>query len=371
MTRTTDAIGSTREGQPRSSAPAAPDQAARRSGTPSTRPPRRQRSRLARPSLWLSMAIVIPVVAVVVMAVVPATRWLTAYGYVTTDDEVELRPSVEGMISSWQVNSGDQVEAGQLLIQLHDAVPAAALEEARSNVEARQAELERMVSAQSLRDRERAEQIIQAEQTLALVTGHLERMREGGQGFSRKEIEEADLRVRLAQSRLSELRLDRTEIDDRQLVVVRREIESMRKRVAMLEAEVMMRQILAPIAGTVHFHRFEPGEVVKPEHVLGQIFDTGKWIIKLSLPESQMRFVTEGQPVAVAFRAYPYWLHGKAEAKVTRIVPMVTPRDQGDGIFYLEAELVDLNGLTPQPGMRVSAWIDAGRTTFLRYLLGV
>lgn len=367
MTRATDESDT----KDKPSQVAAGGQAAERSGTPAGRPPRRPRSRFSRPSFWLGVSIILPVVAVVVMAVVPATRWLTAYGYATTDEEVELRPSVEGMIARWQVRTGDQVEPGQLLIQLHDAVPAAALDEARSNVEAREAELERMVSSQALRDRERAEQIVQAEQTLALVTGQLARIREAGQGFSRKEIEEAELKVRLAESRLSELRLDRTEFEDRQLVVVRREIEATRKRVAMLEAEVAMRQIRASILGTVYFHRFEPGEVVKPEHVLGQIFDTGKWIVKLSLPESQLRFVAEGQPVQVAFRAYPHWLHGKAAAKVTRIFPMVTPRDQGDGIFYLEAELTELRGLEPQPGMRVSAWIDGGRTTFLRYLLGI
>ena len=131
-----------------------------------------------------------------------------------------------------------------------------------------------------------------------------------------------------------------------------------------------MRRITSPINGTIMLNDFEPGEVVKPEHVLGQVFDRSKWIVKLKLPEKFVAHVKIGQPVDVELSSYPAWRCGYLSAKVSRVLPIVTPQTTGDGIFYVEVELDDPSDERLSLGLTASGEIDTGRISWLRRILG-
>ena len=89
----------------------------------------------------------------------------------------------------------------------------------------------------------------------------------------------------------------------------------------------------------MRFHRFEVGEVVKPKDALGQVFDRSGWVVKLDVPERYLAHVHEGQRVQVELASYPNWRHGYLEATVTRVMPVITPRPTGEGVFQVVAEL--------------------------------
>lgn len=149
------------------------------------------------------------------------------------------------------------------------------------------------------------------------------------------------------------------------------QIHAAEKSVALREAELALRDVRASIAGTVYFNRFEQGEMVKPEHVLGQVFDRDNWVGKLKLSERQIGHIKVGEPVQVSLAAYPSLRFGYLTGRIGRIIPVVTPRATGDGVFYVEVALDSLpEGIELHPGMTATGYIDAGRTTWLMNLLG-
>lgn len=290
-----------------------------------------------------------------------------------TDLEVELRPSVEGSIKEWLVKSGDTVTKDQVVIRLSVTLQRAALDQATAELKAHEASLKQMFSSQELQQAQLKEQVYQAQRSLTLTQSRLDRMTSANTStgvYSAKEIESAQLQVELSQSRLKELQIPRDPLQESQMEVIRERIEASRKNVALREAELAMREIHTPLAGTIYFNRFEPGEVVKPEHVLGQVFDRGRWIVKLKVPERQIKHIDAGQSVKIDLAAYSALRDGYLDAQISRILPVVTPRATGDGIFYVEAAIPAQGEFKLEPGMAAAAHISAGNTNWLYRLIG-
>ena len=335
------------------------------------RPPRTNKKRT-----WTFRRIVVGflsmlVTALIVSVFVPTTRWAKGVGFVMTGEEAEVRPSVQGSIEKWFVDTGDKVSKGQLLIQLVDTVQRAAFEQATKELDVAKAKLLLMQNSHELQKARLMEQVYRAKKNLELAKDELKRMAESTTGaFSKRELSDAKLKVDIAESKLTELKLPHDQIDDQQIKVLREEIAAAAKEVALYKAEVDMRRITSPINGTIMLNDFEPGEVVKPEHVLGQVFDRSKWIVKLKLPEKFVAHVKIGQPVDVELSSYPAWRCGYLSAKVSRVLPIVTPQTTGDGIFYVEVELDDPSDERLSLGLTASGEIDTGRISWLRRILG-
>jgi len=250
--------------------------------TAKPRPPRTiRRRRPLRRILLIGLGVV--VVLVGLCAVLPTTRWVEGAGYLTTDREAELRPSVEGSIQQWLVGTGQKVQQGQLLIQLNNSVQLADYQQADGELKSKQAQLEQLLASQQLDRAQRAEQVSRAQKNLQLAELMVQRM--SGGGFSAREVEEARLHEEVAKSELAELQLPRESVMDNQVVALKEQIEAAKKAVAVQEAQLRLREVRAPLSGIVQLNRFEPGEVVKPDHVLGQVFDQDAWIVKTTLPE--------------------------------------------------------------------------------------
>jgi multidrug resistance efflux pump len=301
----------------------------------------------------------------------PTERTVEAKGHVNTDNEAELRPSVQGVIRQWLVRSGDRVEKNQVVIQLDDRIQQARLEHARKQRKILEARLEHRTRAMKLTADERKAQIFRAEKVLTSAEEELQRITESGPAaFSPTEVAAAELRAQLARSELQELRISRDEVDRQEIQVLREQITAAHDAVALHEAEVERRKIRAPLDGTVQFNSYEPGEVVKPEHVLGQVFDRSKWVVKLMISERAMPHVEVGQSVDIALTGYPTLKHGTVPGRITRLIDIVTPQPTGDGVFYAEATLEPEHGRRLSPGMGAMATIHAGTTTLLGSWLG-
>lgn len=340
------------------------------SGAGKSRPPRTKRPRRSIRRVLLGLLVML-IGLVTTAYFLPTTRWVQAAGYVITDSEAEIRPSVEGAIEAWSIKSGDSVRQGDVLLRLKCAVYRAALEQAASQQKVAEAKLADLRTDQELAESQRKEQVYRAKRELELLQEELRRMEECKTGaVSQREISDTRLRVDVARSKLAEQKLDRKGAMAGEVDVLREEIESARKAVARHAAEVELRTIRSAVDGVVQLHRFEPGEVVKPDHVLGQVFDISRWIVKLTVPERALAYVRIGQPVRVELAAYPAWRNGDLAARVQEIKQIVTPRATGDGVFYVEAELLDPPAGRLRPGMRASAKINAGRTNWLLRLFG-
>ncbi len=348
---------------------AAHDNATSTAGRP--RPPRRVRRRWVRPRVVFGALLVVVVIAVMVAYVVPTRRWLYATGHVMTRQVVTIRPSVAGVIGRFLVDSGTLVEKGDLVIQLQDDVQRAAMEELTSQLSVREAELLQLTEAQELERAQRAAQVERARLSLRLAEHYLERLKKAGkETISQVKFEEHELKAELASNRLKELKLPHDPLMEQQIAVVKEKIAASRKRVPLLEAELKLRQIRAPVRGTVVFHSFVAGEVVSVNDELGQVFDRDGWIARLKLSERQIAFVRPDQPGQIALAAYSPMRHGYLEGRTLPIDKVVTPRAAGDAIFYLEAAVTPRDGFELHPGMTAWAYIDGGETNWLHRVVG-
>lgn len=338
---------------------------------PNGRPPRNKTRKRWRPRNILLGTLGLVLLLILAAAVIPVTRWVEGDGYLMTDEEAEIRPSVAGAIADWALRSGTKVAKGDVLIQLKDAPFQAALLQARSDLLVAQAELLELRETQRLEAVVHHEEIFRAERQLEAMREQLSLMEKTGKGaISPQELRDARRNVDLATSRLKEMKASRVELRAAKVGVQEARIQAVMKRIAAAEVEIELRKLRAPLDGEVQFNSYEPGEVVKPEHVLGQVFDPRAWVVKLKLPERAIAFIQEGQPVEVELAAYPAWRHGHLPAKVSRVIRVVTPQATGDGIIYVEAMLENPDDDRLHPGMKASAEIDTGRTSFLMRLLG-
>ena len=346
------------------------------------RPPRTVRRRfLSRRTIIIAAAVAVALILVIVF--VPIRRRVHCSGELYTVRKAELRPSVEGVIGQWLAHSGGDVTENQLVIQLKDELQRAAHDQAASELKAKRAELERLVTSQHLSRAERQHRITQSELTLKLHKSRYDRMTEAqaaGASFSTKELEEAKLRVDLAQADLAALQLSRDEVMDKQVAVLTEQIITAEKLTALHKAELELRRVSAPIAGTVELETLYPGEVVKPERVLGHIYDTSAWMAKLKVGERHFPHIARDQPVRIEITGYPAMIYGYIEGRVRRVRPLITPLSTGEGVFIV---YVAIDAIPPKytaqwsdasrpPAVKATVWadIDAGQTTWLMRLIG-
>jgi len=308
---------------------------------------------------------------VLAAALTPTTHWVQGTGHVMTENEAEIRPSVQGAIDRRLVDSGATVRKGQLLVQLIDSIQQATYEQARDERQAVQARLEHMRSAQLLERRQRSEQIFRAERKLRMATDELKKMEDvGSDVVSVKELAEVRLEVDLAASGLAELKLPRDEVMDKQIRVLEEQVKSAKQDVVLWKSQVELRRIRSPLDGIVQFNRFGPGEVVNTGDVVGQVFDPGSWIVRLKLSERHIAYVREGQRVQVWLTARSPSRRGSLRAAISDVTRVVTPQATGDGIFVAEARIDDPSDPRLKVGLTARARIETGRTKWLFRLLG-
>jgi len=97
---------------------------------------------------------------------------------VTTDPYAEVRPCEAGSVSTILVQSGAQVQAGDLLVQLDNASEKAALEEALRQAQKAEAELTRREAETAEQKRQRTEAIAVADLRMDSAVRHLARTQE-------------------------------------------------------------------------------------------------------------------------------------------------------------------------------------------------
>ena len=340
--------------------------------TPSRpRPPRTRRCRFWTFKRSILSILIFVVSLTIASAFIPTTRWAYGSGFVMTENQAQIRPSDEGPIVRKLIQDGQCVEEGQLLIQLNNSVQRAAGGQAKKDLDKAKAQLAHFVSENELDESKRRERIFQARRELEVAGNNLKKMKSVSKGaFSQQELIEAKLKVDLAASRLKELSVSNSEVTKKRLSVYKEQIQAAEKNVALYEARLKLRQIRSPIKGLVRLNDFVPGEVVKPEHVLGEVFDYSSWIVRIKLPERYITYVQPGQRVRIELGFRSAMRYGYVQATVSRVVRVVSPRASGDGIFYAEARIDNPGKFKLSPGIAAQADIDTGKTNWLFRILG-
>jgi multidrug resistance efflux pump len=327
---------------------------------------RRRRSR----RLWL---VLVSFFALLLLAgvLIRVDRYVTASGYVTTENYAEVRPASVGKVAQILKYSGTVVQKGDLLVQLDASEEMAMLEEAMSRMNKTEAEVARRQAEIAEKKREQKEHVAMAKLRLENVSANLRRTRELLEKglVAGSALENDQLREDLARAELVSLQSRDETIYDKELAVLRQELEARGDAVKRARARVRSREILAPIAGQVLRYEFVIGELVRPESVLYEIFGGDRQVLKLRVAERYATRVADGQ--AYHARLAPYrglkqiWFTGKL-LSLRNVI-----QTEGQQTYRVAYCSFEANGFHVPPGTTAEAKIFYGQSCFWFYLFGI
>lgn len=240
-----------------------------------------------------------------------AVRAVPGVVRIAAERTMEVRAETDGRVLLNQVEVGDRVEAGDVLLRLDDSELLRALARVRLDLEAEEALRE--VGSLLRYD------IEEARDDLA----RKEELHDKGQ-FSRRDL---DLQRRRLARLEDEAKLE--EIRDRQ------RLQGLRSELDRLEDEVSRTTIRAPGAGHVVEVFAHAGDLVGPRVPMARLLSEER-LIEATLSEENFAGVRAGQPAKVRFLSYGSQLF---PAEVAKVLPAADPETQRYAV-HLDVDMV-------------------------------
>lgn len=286
-------------------------------------------------------ALVPPAVPVLEVTRGPLIQTVVATGRVRADTRARLGAQVSGTVTRVLVREGDTVRVGQLLVELDSSEPAAALRQARANLQQIR-EVRRPVTAATLRQEEAA--LEKAEADYRRLTA----LRDGG-AASDDQLETARQALEAARSQrdIARAQAEAAGPDGADIRIAE-------AAVAAAEARLSYTRITAPDSGIVLIRAAEPGDVVQPGRVLLELALRAPVMLSVVPDEKNLARLAVGQLAAASADAFP---QERFPATVGYISPVVDPA-QGT----VEVRLtVDSAPTYLRPDMTISVNIEVAR----------
>lgn len=240
--------------------------------------------------------------------------------------EAEERASVASKISdvtvlSVNVDVGDEIKSGDILVEMDDSLNRRQIEEARAAVARAEAA------------------IAQAKSRLSTVEKDYKRYKQlyEEQVISRQQFDQTE---------------GQYEVEKAGLDLAQRELKQAQARLEQLLIVKNYHKVAAPVGGVIAERRVDPGDTVKSGDVLLVISRQDNVKIKGSITETDYPKVKLGQPVHVRVDAFP---GREFNGKVNRISPVLDPATRTGEVEALMAS----QGLL-KPGMFAPASIVVG-----------
>ncbi|MAL90526.1 MAG: efflux transporter periplasmic adaptor subunit [Pseudomonas sp.] len=271
----------------------------------------------------------------------PLVQRVVASGEVDSQSLAQVGSEITGVVAARHVREGDEVKAGDLLLELRDDEQRARLREAEA-------------ALQQLIDSTRP----QAQATLREAQHNLEQasreLKRRETLFERKLLASEPLE----QARRAELTArvirDRARFAAAALAEGGSEEQVLRQRLEAARATLAKTRIHAQVTGIVQTRDVEPGDLVQPGRTLLSIARSGSSEILLPLDEKNLAAVRLGQAASIIADAYPERV---LPARVSFIAPAV---DTARGTIDVHLDLLDPADFLRQ-GMTVSVNIETGR----------
>lgn len=323
--------------------------------------------------LWRSLVTILVVCVVIGFGGhhLQMTRYASATGYVTTEWYAEVRAPVAGQVKLIAAGSGDRVTAGTLLVQLDDDEQRAAVAETEIAVRKAAAELAFREADLADRRREHDSLVAGAKLTLDYARQRIDLTRKlAEQGLaSGRDLSDDTFKLKQAEAEHDRLSQVDISLDERQIDILRRELDARREAVTRIRAACDARSIHAPIEGRLLRHTFYVGEVVRPDLLLFEVFGGTNLVLKLRVPERYASKVAVGQPIRAELRSHKKLLHNWVHGKVVETRDVIqTEGAQAYRVIYCSFDPEDRN---IQPGTTADAEIRVGRSSFWAALLGL
>ncbi len=323
----------------------------------------------------LRLGLLVTAVAMTAIAatgfIVRLERYVTAPGYVTTEEYAEVRSPVDGKVGEILAESGKAVAQGDILVKLDSSQELAALAEAQGLLRMAEAEAARRRVEIVGKRREIAESIGVLELRLKNAERKLLRTR----GLFDKglvpvsELEDLEFERDLTTASLEEMRGRDLALFDREVEVLEREIDIRRDAVRTAELRVANRLIRAPIGGQVLRYEFVIGETVGPDTVLFEIFGGTRQIVKLKVAERFATMIAAGQRYTAVLAPY------RSPRKIIFTGTVETLRNviQGDEqrTYRIAYCSFDPGARVIPPGTTCEARIYYGKSNLWKFIFGI
>jgi len=271
-------------------------------------------------------------------------RTIQATGTVVCVDEANISPKVEQRIAWLQVEEGDRVSAGQVLVRLDTTELDAQRRQADAEVRVAQARLrdiEAGARSQEIRAAEAA--VTQAKAQLASTRSAVEDARRDLErqrqllaigGASQQEVDHAQTRydaansqvgvaeagLAAAQERLSQLKEGATQT---QVALAREQVSQARTKLSYWRSQASFYVIRAPISGVVtRKHQFV-GDLASPKAPMLTLADTSRTVVRTSVTDEVASRLRVGMSVRADVDALPR--SQPLPLRVGRIYPSADP----------------------------------------------
>lgn len=334
-------------------------------------PPATRRERRRTVRRWAVYTILAAVLLLTIGLGVHVRRHIPASGYVTTEPYAEVRPAVHGVVEAIFAHSGQTVQAGDLLVQLTDTELRANRQEMESRANRILAEMTRRRAQAVEEERRLAGHISAARLRLehaAMQRGLTEELHARGLA-SGSALEEVRLRERLVDMELAGLLERDGELVEKELDVLRQELQAARDAIARVEAQLQRHRIRAPVAGKALRYTFSPGEIVGPDTVLYELFGTERNVLKLQVPEPFSTLVGTDAVYRARLTSYRGLRRVTFTGRVESLRDAIETRNNRT---YRQATCAFEPGeYSVPPGTTAEAWIEVGRTPLWAALFGL
>lgn len=231
---------------------------------------------------------------------------VVASGRVRTPLRVEVASQITGRVTSVAVREGDEVAAGQVLLQFDAAEWQASVAQARAALAQAESRLRQIGEAglplaeQNLR---------QTEATVRQAERHYQRVSElVAKGFYSPAQQDDARRARdVAASQLQTARIQvaNNRGEGIEVKLARSGIEQARAALAVAEARLAYTTLQAPVASRVLTRNVEPGHTVQPGKILLTLAPSGETELTAQIDEKNFGLLALGQQAQVSADAYP------------------------------------------------------------------
>lgn len=264
-------------------------------------------------------------VVVDMMAVQPADvqTSVVASGRVLPPSKVELGATITARVDKVRVREGARIAAGDVLVELERAEPAAAVAQARAAVARARS---RVASVRTLALPTAQAGLKQAQANLTMAEREEQRNRDLlSKGFiSQARLDEAQRQLDVARSQLASARSQEAaqSVSGAEAQQAQSQLEEAIAALSAAEARLAQTQIRAPGAGVVLERLIEPGDIAQPGRRLMSVALDGPVRLIVQVDEKNLPLIQAGATATAAADAFP---NERFEAIVNYISPGVDP----------------------------------------------
>jgi membrane fusion protein (multidrug efflux system) len=307
-----------------------PDRAPPAGEVQASRPPESR----ARPFYKRPLPLALMALAALVVVVLGTAYWLYARQYVSTDDAfidanvVRLAPRVAGQVLRVPVSDNQEVQKGQLVVELDPAPFQVQLDQAKASEAQAEGQLaaarSQVAVAKANADQAAAEVgVAQADAANAEDSyQRLQNLKNTAQNLvvTDRELEDARAQDRSAGARFEAARKQavaasaQVDATQKQIDIARAALASAKAKVEQAQLELSYTRVTAPQPGRVTHRGVEVGDYVDVGQALLALVPDQVWVTA-NFKETELTDMRPGQPVTISVDAYPdHELHGHVDS---------------------------------------------------------